>query len=231
LQAEALHAEARRIEDPAWPALRRRCGARVAAAIAAARGQAEQAMRLSRELLRLSLAAGDPSPMTRINLVDTELWAGDAQAAVATGRTLVAWLEGQRDEDHLAYARLNVAAAWLALDGTAEAEPLLRAAWPAARRVQRLSWWCDHAALLAALQGRPADAARLAGAAEARYAAAHDRRQANEAREHARTRAALHAGLGAAELAACMAAGAALADDELPPLAFGHPEEAAEGAR
>jgi len=192
--AEALLAEAVALEDAAWPAVRRRGTVRVQAAIAAARGDGAEALRLDRELLRLSRAAGDWSPMTQINIADGELRCGDARAAVATGQALVAQLQAQRDDNHLGYARLNLAAAWLALDDTAAARPVLRSAWATARRIQRLTWWCDHAALLAALEGRPGDAAALLAAADAHYEAAAERRQLNEAQEHARTCALLGAG-------------------------------------
>ncbi|HSW03690.1 ATP-binding protein [Aquabacterium sp.] len=213
--AEALLAEALAIEHAAWPAVRRRCTVRVRAAIAAARGDAAEALRLDRELLSLSRAAGDWSPMTQINIADGELRSGDARAAVATGQALVAQLQTQRDDNHLGYARLNLAAAWLALDDTAAARPVLRAAWATARRIQRLSWWCDHAALLAALEGRPGDAAALLAAADAHYAAAADRRQHNEAQAHTRTCALLAAGAWA------LHARAAPPDALLQRLAFG----------
>ncbi|WP_425260623.1 ATP-binding protein [Rubrivivax sp. RP6-9] len=213
--AEALLLEALALEDPAWPAVRRRATVRVRAAIAAARGDAAEALRLDRALLALSRAAGDWSPMTQINIADGELRCGDARAAVATGQALVAQLQAQRDDSHLGYARLNLAAAWLALDDTAAARPVLRAAWTAAQRIQRLTWWCDQAALLAALEGRQADAAALLAAADAHYAAAAERRQHNEAQAHARTCALL--GVDAAHTQALPVP----AEPLLPRLAFG----------
>jgi tetratricopeptide (TPR) repeat protein len=185
--AEALLAEAMAIENPGWPPVRRRCTVRVRAGIAAARGDHAEALRLDRELLRLGRAAGHWSPMTQINIIDGELRCGDAPAAVASGQALVRELSAQHDEDHLAYARLNLAAALLALGDTRAAGPVLHDSLAAARRIERLTWWCDHAALLAALEGRLADAAALVAAADAAYRAADDRRQHNEAQEHART--------------------------------------------
>ena len=185
--AEALLLEALALEDPGWPAVRRRGTVRVRAAIAAARGDGAEALRLDRLLLGLSRAAGDWSPMTQINIADGELRCGDARAAVATGQALVAQLQAQRDDNHLGYARLNLAAAWLALNDTTAARPVLRAAWTTTLRIQRLTWWCDQAALLAALEDRHADAAALLAAADAHYAAAGERRQHNEDQAHART--------------------------------------------
>lgn len=131
----------------------------------------------------------------------------------------MAELQRQRDDNHLAYARLNLAAAWLALDRPAAARVRLQAVWPAAQRVRRQAWWADHAALLAALEGRHQDAALLAGAADARHAAAGEPRQANEARGHERTQALLHR--AALPLQPLHARGAVLPDAVPPPLAFG----------
>jgi len=189
--AERMLAQLAPLVDPAWPPVRRRCVLRVRAAIAAARGGHAEALQLDRELLQLSRAAGDPSPMTLINIADGELRLGDARAAIATGEALVAELRARRDDNHLVYARLNLAAAWLAMDDTAAAACELRACWPAAARLERSTWWCDHAALLAALQGRPADAAGLMAAADARYRERGEARQHNEAESRRRTLALL----------------------------------------
>lgn len=225
-QAQALLAEARAIEDPAWPPVRLRAAARVQASIAAAQGDALQALALYRRLLALSQAAGDPSLMTRINIADIELWAGDAEAAVATGQALVDLLAKLRDENHLAYARVNLAAAWLALGDSARARPVLQAAWPAARRVDLQGWCADHMALLAALEGRAEAAARLLGAADERYAAGGATRQTNEAAARRRTQDIVHAALGEQEAAAQARIGAALPDEALAALAFEAPAPA-----
>lgn len=185
--AEALLAEALAIESPSWPPVRRRCTLTVRAGIAAARGDHAMALSLDRELLRLSREAGDWSPMTQINIADGELRCGDASAAVATGQALVQQLSAQHDDDHLAYARLNLAAALLALEDTKMARQVLRACLAGARRIARLSWWCDHGALLAAHEGRLADAAVLLAAADEAYRSVGESRQHNEALEHERT--------------------------------------------
>jgi predicted ATPase/DNA-binding winged helix-turn-helix (wHTH) protein len=218
--AEALLREARALEAPGWPPVRLRAAARVEAAIAAARGQAADALRLMRRLLALSVAAGDRSPMTRVNLADVELWAGDPAAAVRTGRALVADLQAERDESHLGYARINLAAALLALGDAAAARAELERAWPLACRIERQAWCADHLAQLAALEGRMSSSARLIGAADARYAARAEPRQINEARAHAATLERLRGELGEPALAALRAEGAALADDEVAATAF-----------
>lgn len=216
-RAERMLATVATLEDPAWPPVRRRSALRVRAAIAAARGRHDEALRLDHELLRLSRAAGDPSPMTLVNIADGELRLGDARAAVRTGQALVAALHAARDDNHLVYARLNLAAAWLALDDTAAAGEL-RLCWPAAAQVERAGWWCDRAALLAALQGRPDDARQLIAAAESRYAARGETRQHNESEVHRRTLRLLGDAAAPPPLA--------LADEALPLRAFGGPPAA-----
>lgn len=222
-EAELLLAEARTLEDPRWPPVRLRSGLRVQASIAAARGQAAEALHLYRRLLDISTAAGDPSLMTRINLADIELWAGDAHAAVQRGRELVALLSRLRDDNHLTYARINLAAAHLALDQAAAALDLLRTAWPAAVRVHRHAWCCDYLALAAALQGQHATAMQLLGAADARYAAAGDARQVNETTAERRAAAIAEQQLGTPAARRCRERGSSLPDVEIALLAFGQP--------
>ena len=72
----------------------------------------------------------------------------------------------------------------------------------------------DHLALRVALSGKTADAARLAGYADAAYAAKATPRQANEARACNRLRALLRERLAADELERLLAEGAKLSEDE-----------------
>jgi hypothetical protein len=147
--------------------------------------------------------------------------AGRANDAVQSGRALIAKLEGTRFESSLAYARLNLAAALLALDQTTEARAIAQAGWPQAPRFDMQAYWADYFALLAALEGRAADAARLAGYADATYVRNDDERQNNEAAAVERARALARATLGAAEAARLQAEGARCSDDEAAALAFG----------
>jgi predicted ATPase/DNA-binding winged helix-turn-helix (wHTH) protein len=214
-QAQALLDEARALEDPSWPPIRRREAVRLQVMIAVGRGMADESLQLQRQLLALGLAAGDPSLMTRINLADTELRAGHPRAAADSGEVLVTLLERQRDTSRLAYARINLAAAWLALDETHRARIQLQQAWPAAHRLELQGWCADYLSLLAAAEGRHEAAARLQGAAEARYAAGSEPRQANETAACERARAVATQALGTARFEALHRAGIALSDAEL----------------
>jgi predicted ATPase/DNA-binding winged helix-turn-helix (wHTH) protein len=131
--AEPLLHEARALLLPNWPPVRLRAIVRLEASVAAARGHVDVSLRLYRRLLDLSRAAGDPSLMTQANLIDVLLAAGQPEAAADAGRALVARLGGARDEGHMAYARINLVAALLALQRIDEAREQLRHAWPTAR--------------------------------------------------------------------------------------------------
>lgn len=219
--AEPLLREAQAIVHPHWPPVRLRAIVRVEASIAAARGRADESLRLHRRLLDLCRAAGDPSLMTQANLIDVLLAAGQPEAAAEAGRSLVARLAGTRDEGHLAYARINLVAALLALQRCDEAHEQLRHAWPTAVRVERQAWCADYLALLAALENRPEAAAQLAGAADRRYDDTEDVRQTNEAAARARAWATAESGLGADEARRLHAMGRGLDDAGVAALAFG----------
>jgi predicted ATPase/DNA-binding winged helix-turn-helix (wHTH) protein len=214
-RAQPLLDEALSLQDQQWPAVRLRVTARLRASIAAARGQAEAARAGYAEMLHLCRSAGDDSLVAMINLADIELWAGDLPAALAMSRQVVAALEGRRDEYQLAVARLVLAAAYLAGQEPDQARPLLALTCDAATRFERLSWWCDYGAQLAALQGRCEAAALLLGAADARYAAGREARQVNEARARDHVVALCTGALGAEALARLCERGGRLATEAL----------------
>ena len=160
------------------------------------------------------------------NLVDAELAAGDAAAAARGGQALVAALaalvalEGTGDEYELAVARVNLVAALLALDACAPAQRVAQVGWLQAAALDLQANWADHLALLAALQGRLAAAAQLAGYADCIYRARGSRRDANEANAVDRARAIAQAGLGGPAYERLHAEGTTLRDDEIAALAF-----------
>lgn len=219
--ADPLLREAQVLVQPHWPPVRLRAIVRVEASIAAARGRVDEALRLYRRLLDLSRAAGDPSLMTQANLIDVLLAAGQPEAAAEAGRSLVARLTGARDEGHLAYARINLVAALLALQRCGEAREQLRQAWPTAVRVERQAWCADYLALLAALESRPEAAAQLAGAADQRYEDTDDARQTNEAAAHAQAWAMAESALGTDEALRLHGVGRGLDDEGVAALALG----------
>jgi hypothetical protein len=219
--AEAALADLATAEDPAWPPYRLRSGAEAAAAVAQWRGDAAALLRFERRALALEYAAGGSGVDALNNLVNAELAAGDALAAVRSGTALMVMLEGSRDELALAYARVNLAAAQLALGDLRRARELAQAGWAQAQRFDLQPLWADYLGLLAALEARPRAAARLAGYALVAYTARGDRRQANEAAAVARTRALVCTALGDGCFDRLHAEGAALTDAAIAMLAFG----------
>ena len=154
------------------------------------------------------------------NLVDAELAAGQAAQAAATGVALVASLAGGRDEGSLAYARVNLSAALLALGEHEPARPHLRAGWAQAPLFDIQPFYVDYLALLAALDGRCDAAAGLAGYADAANARIGPR-EPNEAAAHARAAQLARAALGDAAFDRLHAEGTALRDADIEALAFG----------
>ncbi len=213
-------AEAREMEDSAWPPHRLVRRARAESFVAASRGDTAEAMRLTRRVLALSRASGSESPLALCDLIDAELAAGDAAAAARNGAALVAALAGTRKELALAYAQLNLVAAWLALDDIAQARAVAQTGLPLGLSFELQPYWADYLALLAALERRPRAAVRLAGYADAGYAARKQGRALNEATAIERARALGLAALTEAELESLLAEGAKLRDEGMAVLAF-----------
>lgn len=208
------------LEDPAWPPQRRLWGAEAAQVIARIGGDVGDALRRSRELLALDRARGGDGSIAFGNLIDAELAAGDARAAALSGAEFVQALQGTRHEYSLAYARLNLCAAWLALDEIAQARAVVQAAWPQALVFELEHYATAYLALLAALEGRAQDAARLLGYSAAIYSARVEARETNEAVAMARAEQIARQQLGDAEFGRAVAAGAALGEREIAVVAF-----------
>ena len=218
-RAEAALAEARKLEDPEWPP--RHLLLRVQAECFAALPGSGESLRLAKKALALAVATGSSGYAARINLMDGELAAGDAQAAAVTGAALLADLEGGRNERSTAYARMMLMAARLALDDTGQARHVAQVGWPQAPPFHLQAPWGDYLALLAALEGRQQEAARLAGYADAGYAAREILRELNEAAAVTRAKALARAALGDAEVQRLQAEGTVLRDDQIAAIAFG----------
>jgi predicted ATPase len=224
--ARRMLSEAMALEQSAWPASIRFWGAGARHSVALFHGDPAEGARLIQHSLALEREAGVQSAPILNSLVDAQLAAGDARAALASGRELLAQLQGSRHEMQLALVRLNLAAACLALDDGAQARPLLQAGWAHARVYDALTpWFADYLALLSALEGRPRAAARLVGYADRRYVDFDDARQRNEAQAVERARASALAALGETELNRLQASGSSLRDEAIAALAFGRDDE------
>ena len=220
--ARAHLEELQALEDPGWPAQRLLWGAEAAQFVAHARGDGAEALRHSRRMLDLERQRGKDASIALGNLVDAELAAGNALAASRSGSALVAALEGTRHEFTLALARLNLCAAWLALDDPMRARDVAQALWPQAVFFDYPHYAACYLALLAALEARPRAAARLLGYCEAVYLARHGETLApNEAAAVDRARALASAAIGLADFQRLRTEGAKLATVDISSLAFG----------
>ena len=115
----------------------------------------------------------------------------------------------------------DFAVALLALDAVAETRIVINAGWSQAGRLE-LQWaWLDYLALLAALERRPAAAARLCGCSAAAYDRLGERRETNEAAAFDRARRLAAAALGDSDFERLQAEGRSLRDEDIEALAFG----------
>lgn len=208
------------LEDLGWPAQRLLWGAEATQVVARIRGDLGGALLGSRRLLALDTARGGDASIPLGNLIDAELAAGDARGAARAGAAHVAALQGTRHEYSLAYARLNLCAALLALDDPAQAREVVQAAWPQAIAFELQHYAADYLALLAALESRPRAAARLLGYAEAIYTTRKEARETNETVAMTRASKLARCVLGEAGFASEFAQGATLRDADIGALAF-----------
>lgn len=132
----------------------------------------------------------------QMNLADMALAQGRPAEAAQLGLQIEARLRGSRHTHTLSIQRMNLAAALLACEHSAEARRVVTDAWPAVRQFGALTAWLDLWALLAALEGRFEAAARLVGRADADYRAKGESREANQTRAAARAQALARAALG-----------------------------------
>jgi predicted ATPase/DNA-binding winged helix-turn-helix (wHTH) protein len=218
--ADAALLEAQALEQPDWPLRLRMCHTDDQRRVAKSLGRMDASLVLSRQYLQMRQDAGAGTVPALSGLADGELAAGHAEAAVRTGLALVAQLEGTREEQELAHARLNLCAAFLALDQLPPARRTATSGWKTAERFGMQAWWADYLALLAALDERPQAAALLLGYADAAYERTRDHREPNEATAAKRVRQRLAANLSDHDTAALLAAGALLPEAAVAALAL-----------
>ncbi len=220
----AALAELDRIEDAAWPPHRLDIGLEAHAFFLSRTDAGPEApaarLALSRRTAAIAAQIGDDLETSLNNLIDAELAAGDAQAAARTGRALIEQLSGSRNENIMAFARLNLGACHLALDEPAQARPVLQAAWGKASAFELQPYCADYLALLAALEDRPHAAARVAGYADEGYRTKSEEREPNEAAASERMHARVIATIGADAFERARAQGMALTDDQIAAIAF-----------
>lgn len=219
-------AEALALEDTAWPAQRLLWAAEAALAVARLGGETARALQIGRQLVRLDRERGGDGSIALGNLIDHELAAGDAAAAARDGAALVAALAGSRHEYSLAFARVNLCAALLALDEVVQAREVLSAAWAQAIAFDLPHVVAAYLAQLAALEQRPTAAAQLLGCAEHGYRVRAEAVEGNEAAAMARARALAAAALGETAFRRAHAAGKRLRGPRIGELGLGHEDNA-----
>jgi predicted ATPase/DNA-binding winged helix-turn-helix (wHTH) protein len=219
--AGALLDELLRLEDPSWPAHRLLWGTEAAQWLARMRGDSAEALRRARRLLALDRERGSHAALATSNLIDAELAVGDAATAARLGTTLVESLLRTRHEYNLAFARVNLLAALLALDDMAQAGPVAQAAWAKAAIFDVQHAVTAYLALFCALDGRPRAAVKLAAYSETLYAARGEARERNETAATLRARSQARHAIDDATFTRLHAEGATMRDSEVEAIAFG----------
>jgi predicted ATPase/DNA-binding winged helix-turn-helix (wHTH) protein len=217
---QACLAEARALEQASWPAVvrMRRFLAEVWLADRRDDGQAMYEASLTFE--SLAREAGVPGWANGLCLVNGALAAGQADDAVRYGLAVVAQLEGTRHCGGLADTRVQLVGALIECHRLDEARAQSQAAWPLLKHLARVDAWADYQTLLAALEGLPADAARLMGYANGICARDHIVRTRNEAAAVQRATGIMLASLGEFEMNRLVAQGEGLLDEDIPAIAF-----------
>jgi predicted ATPase/DNA-binding winged helix-turn-helix (wHTH) protein len=229
-KADAALVEMRLLERPAWPPrlLLLRRGGEVM--VSRAGGRLEQARRLLEEQIQLAIATGADDLVSSCldQLAGLSLAFGDLDAALSAGRELVSRFRSRRNLRRLSAAYAVYLNAALLAGSTEEG----RAAAEEFVAVDRLLGWSylhralDALALLAALEGRVAAAALLAGYADAAHAAQTNFRTREPGIEVTRVRVGevLVRRLGAENLEAAMEAGARLDPEQACTMALARDE-------
>jgi len=224
-QAVSPLGEAERLMEDSWPLSFRRRLLHVQAFTCSASGRWDKAREMWEVLLKLDRASGNLVMVVNslANLVDSALALDDAGAAVLRGRELLATLPSDRSS--FGYERgFGLGMLGVALTRRGEFDEALQTAREASSLL-RLSglqgMFLDHFSLLAFKLGRPVDAARSLGRAEANSVARSEPRELNEQLSRDEVLKLLQQTLSAAELDLLLKEGAALSDDEAARTALG----------
>lgn len=177
-------------------------------------------LRLTRIQLAAARAAGaNVTPWVSL-LMDAELECGNARAAAYLGERELTELAGVRDDFTRLTLQATLVLALLALDEAYRARSLLQEVWLLAMRLRAHALVSDLPALLAALEGRPRAAARLAGYADNAYAVRSTARFSTDIAARGRCHFLARTALGDAICDVLMAQGRDLRDDQVAELAF-----------
>jgi hypothetical protein len=166
--------------------------------------------------------------MSRSNLIDLELAAGEIERAIAQGQALLASMHGVGLVRIETMARANVVLAALARPDPelARATALHPHGWAMASRVGNQGDWGAALALLATVEGRVRTAACLVGFAEAAYRRAAAEPQIHETRALELARTAVRSQVDAAEHRQLEMQGTNMSDVQVTEIAFARSDRA-----
>ncbi len=183
-------------------------------------GHTEVAISHYERALPLAAVMGDRErhSVVLLNLIDMEMLVGRLDDAIRHGEELLASLRGGRFLEATAIALHHLAAALIAKGALPEARRIAEQGLPLAADHSMLVEWADHLALLAALEHRPDDAARLLGYGDARRGSA---RTNIEAASALRAQEIAREACGSVAFERARAAGRDVVDDLLPGLGLG----------
>ena len=212
--ADRMVAEANGLVRASWPPRRLMWHAALTASVASYRGDAAGYRSGTREEIALAERAGAErsAAWARLKLADAALMAGDTEEAIALGRAVAAQLRALDQPANLGLALTNLCAAMLLDDDLAEARTV---AVEAMAPMWGNGWaylLLDSVALIAAMAGRPVEAARLTGFVDRWYERHVDTRQPNEATLRDRTLSLLAHALSPASTQSNRAIGTQMSD-------------------
>lgn len=169
-EVQALLDESLRLEDPGWPGWLRSERLNVQARLCGIAGRHADALALYAEWQALLPESGEE--LSRFNSMVNQCNALNClrqhAKAVGVARAIIHRCKEQRlESSHTGFALMQLIAALTALGLLDEAREALREAVPQWRRDGLVLRFCEHIAFLAASLGRHAEAAQLAGAADA----------------------------------------------------------------
>ena len=225
-ETKAALLAAGRIESPEWPA-RQRAALRFARFICCMMdGRYAEALQCARQQQQLYREDGsDIGEQLAIGNRGFALLAlNEPEAALAEVRPAIARLESLNAGAGAGHIIGGEAIALIRLGRHGEARERARVAYARLQHEGDTLWLLEPLALSAVAEGRPADAARIAGFVDARYAQTGEVRRAPERSRRAELDRWLAAALDDVARAACFEAGAAMADDEAFALAFDEPQ-------
>lgn len=207
----------RMLEDPKWPAVVRGLRARAEGEVCRHQGEYTAAVEWFERTAALAREAGDTrgAHSGRTGAIDTKLIAGRFDDAVEDSTALIAALRDTSDEATLALAMLNMCTALVATRRGVEARAVMREVWLQAERFSFIDGLTDLLALLLAIEGDAAGAARLLGSRLAQSGGKPLPRQVTEQRAVDEAEQIIRRSLGDAQAEALLQSGIAMTSQQI----------------